>query len=159
MVFQRIYRSIPFQFCLVVSVLWTFHRLSPFLIEHYQISLQVNKITAPIFGGPAQDLNKWIFLPIIVFVIYIYLIRTNLKAELVIPAPIIQAITIGHYARGHMSVRIYMRVSIHLSWHMPTRRQDLDRYDNRPCHIYIDNNYIGCNYETPVYTQARLGPV
>ena len=95
MVFQRIYRSIPFQFCLVVSVLWTFHRLSPFLIEHYQISLQVNKITAPIFGGPAQDLNKWIFLPIIVFVLYIYLIRTILKAELVIPAPIILAITIG----------------------------------------------------------------
>ena len=95
MVFQRIYRSIPFQFCLVVSVLWAFHRLSPFLIEHYQISLQVNKITAPIFGGPAQDLNKWIFLPIIVFVLYIYLIRTILKAELVIPAPVILAITIG----------------------------------------------------------------
>ena len=95
MVIQRIYRSIPFQLCLVVVVLWTFHRLSPFLIEHYQISLQVNKVTAPIFGSPAQDLNKWIGLPIIVFVIYIYLIRTILKSELSIPTPVILAIIMG----------------------------------------------------------------
>ncbi len=95
MVIQRIYRSIPFQLCLVVAVLWIFHRLSPFLIEHYQISLQVNKVTAPIFGSPARDLNKWIVLPIIVFVLYIYLIRTILKSELSIPTPVILAITIG----------------------------------------------------------------
>jgi len=95
MVIHRIYRSIPFQFCLVVAVLWAFHHLSPFLIEHYQISLQVNKTTAPIFGGPARDLNKWIVLPIIVFVLYFYLIRIMLKAELAIPTPVILAVTIG----------------------------------------------------------------
>ncbi|HIA69430.1 TPA: glycosyltransferase family 39 protein [Candidatus Poribacteria bacterium] len=95
MVIQRIYRSIPFQFFLVVSVLWTFHQLSPFLIEHYQISLQVNKTTAPIFGGPARDLNKWIVLPIMVFIIYFYLIRIMLKAELAIPTPVILAVAIG----------------------------------------------------------------
>ena len=43
MVIQRIYRSIPFQFCVVVAVLWIFHPLSPLLIDHYQISLRVKK--------------------------------------------------------------------------------------------------------------------
>ena len=95
MVIQRIYRSIPFQFCVVVSVLWIFHPLSPLLIDHYQISLQVNKNTAPIFGGPDRDLNRWIVLLIIVLVLYFYLISVMLKAELVIPTPIILAVAMG----------------------------------------------------------------
>ena len=108
MVTQRIYRSIPFQFCLVVSILWTFHLLSLLLIDHYQISLQVNKNTAPIFGGPDRDLNKWIVLPIIVFVLYFYLISIMLKAELVIPTPIILAVAMG--------LKIAIDVSVTMSY-------------------------------------------
>ena len=95
MVTQRIYRSIPFQFCLVVAVLWAFHLLSPLLIDHYQISLQVNKKTAPIFGEPDRDLNRWIVLPIIVFALYFYLINVMLKDKLVIPTPVILAVAMG----------------------------------------------------------------
>ena len=104
MVIQRIHRSIPFQFFLVVSVLWMFHQLSPFLIEHYQISLQINKTTASIFGSLARDLNKWIILPIIVFVLYFYLVRIILKAELAIPTPVIIAIIIGFKVAIDVSV-------------------------------------------------------
>jgi len=104
MVTQRIYRSIPFQFCLVIAVLWAFHLLSPLLIDHYQISLQVNKKTAPIFGGPDRDLNRWIVLPIIVFALYFYLISVMLKAELVIPTPVILAVA--------MRLKIAIDVSI-----------------------------------------------
>jgi hypothetical protein len=92
---SKMLRSLIFQFLLVAAVLWAYHWISPFLIRHYNIRIQLNPKVAPLFGGPDLNLNRWITLPIIAFGAYLFLVRSAFKAEHPIPAPILLSLFMG----------------------------------------------------------------
>ncbi|HEX29902.1 TPA: glycosyltransferase family 39 protein [Candidatus Poribacteria bacterium] len=92
---QKMLRSLILQFLIVAAVLWAYHWISPFLIKHYNIRIQINPKVAPLFGSPDLNFNRWIILPIIAFGVYLFLLRSVLKAEQSIPTPVLLALFMG----------------------------------------------------------------
>jgi len=64
-------------------------------MEHYDISIKISPETAPIYKRPDMDFNSWFVLPLIAFGVYLFLLRTILKAEHSIPLPVLLALAMG----------------------------------------------------------------
>jgi len=94
-ILRKVYHSIFFQFSVVAAVLWGCHWISPFLISRYKIKIHVRPETLPLFGRVDANLSTWVILPLIAFGIYLFLVRSVLKAEHPIPLPVLLALFMG----------------------------------------------------------------
>ena len=94
-ILRRGTRSIFFQFFLVAIALWIYHWVSPFIIEHYKIDIQITPETAPIYKRPDRDFNSWIVLPVMAFGVYLFLLRAILKEKKSLPIPVLIALAMG----------------------------------------------------------------
>ena len=72
-----------------------FHCIAAFMIERYNIPIHISLETIPIYKRLDVNFNSWIILPIGVFSIYIFLLRSVLQSECPIPLPVLIALFIG----------------------------------------------------------------
>ena len=84
-----------FQFLLVAGCLWLFHCVAAFMIERGNIPIHISPDTIPIYKRLSVNFNHWIVLPIGVFCIYLFLVRSVLQSTSSIPVPILIALFMG----------------------------------------------------------------
>ena len=88
-------KSIWFQFLLVASIMWCFHVVAVFLVQHYNLTLHISIETIPLYKRPDVSFNRWLVLPIAGFGLYLVSVRSVLKAKEPIPLPVLIITFIG----------------------------------------------------------------